>query len=129
MLDIGSVLVYQRSSSGVWSRVGHLTASDGKGGDFFGSSIDVDGNTLVVAANGVDTAKGDYIGAVYIFNRDTTTNEWREVVKLMAPDADVSVSAASFYYFGISVSVNGDDLVVGAYGDSSAHVGDYSGKF
>ncbi len=36
------------------------------------------------------------------------------------------VSAMSYYYFGSSVSISGNDLVIGAYGDSMAHVGDYS---
>jgi hypothetical protein len=120
-------MVYQRSSTGVWSRVDRLVASDGKAADLFGHAIDVEGNTLVVGAYGVASAKGDDTGAVYVFNYDASTKIWRQTVKLMAPDADVSVSAQFYYYFGMSVSLSGDDLVVGAYGDSTAHVGDYSG--
>lgn len=120
-------MVYHRSSTGVWSQVDHLTPSDGQAGDFFGSSIAIDGSTLVIGANGVTTSKADYTGAVYIFEFSSTTNKWQQQAKLMAIDSDVYVSAINYYYFGLDVSIKGDDLVVGAYGDSSAHVGDYSG--
>ena len=120
-------MVYQRDSTGTWTRVGRLTASVGKKGDFFGSAIAIDGDTLVVGANSVSSPKGEYIGAVYVFNHNTVTNEWKEVTKLMASDDDVSVSAGSFYYFGIDVGISGDDLLIGAYGDTTSYVGDYSG--
>ncbi len=124
----GSVLVYQRrANDGTWSRVDRLTASDAEAGDFFGWTIAAEGNTLVVSADGVDSAKADYSGAVYVFNLDTATNQWKQTAKLIPADSDIYVSAVYFYYFGISVSISGNDLVIGAYGDTMAHVGDYSG--
>jgi hypothetical protein len=104
-----------------------LIASDGKNGDFFGSSISINGNWMAIGANGVTTSKADYTGAVYLFEFSSATNKWEEKAKLMAPDTDVTVSAIDYYYFGIDVSISGNDLVVGAYGDATAHVGDYSG--
>ncbi len=74
----GSVLVYQRSANdGTWSRVDRLTASDAEAAD------SLDGqwllkviHTFVVSASGVDSS-----GAVYVFNLDTATNQWKQTAK------------------------------------------------
>ena len=50
-LDSGSVYVFDRDpESGKWSQTAKLTASNGDGGDRFGNSVAVDGDTAVVGA-------------------------------------------------------------------------------
>jgi hypothetical protein len=62
-----------------------------------------------------------YSGSAYIFGRDQGgADAWGQVAKLTASDG------ASDDYFGWSVSIGGDTVVVGAYGDDDN--ADYSGS-
>ncbi|GJM14767.1 MAG: hypothetical protein DHS20C13_00940 [Thermodesulfobacteriota bacterium] len=63
----GRVLVYERDNMGMWSEVQELTASDGMVGDQFGVETSIDGNQLIVGANGVDGAAGPLTGAAYLY--------------------------------------------------------------
>ncbi len=56
--DSGSAYVYLRSG-GVWTQQQKLTASDAAAGDFFGTSVSVDGDTAVVGAYANDDAGTD----------------------------------------------------------------------
>ncbi len=94
-----------------------LTASDGSENDYLGYSLSVDEDVLVVGAFGDDDA-GEDSGSAYVFRFDGTN--WVEEAKITAPDA------AAYDMFGHSVSVSGDVMVVGAYGDDDA--GDNSGS-
>ncbi|NKQ35860.1 MAG: hypothetical protein HF973_09630, partial [Chloroflexi bacterium] len=53
-------------SGGSWSQTAKLTAADGAGGDFFGYSVSVDGNTALVGAMSQDAGAAD-TGAAYVF--------------------------------------------------------------
>jgi hypothetical protein len=88
--------------------VDKLVASDGASGDSFGYSVAVDGDTAVIGAvhdddNGLDS------GAAYVFSR--IDGIWRQQAKLTASDG------AAYDYFGVSVAVDGDTAVIGAYYD------------
>ena len=64
----------------------------------------------------MDDDKGSMSGSVYVFTRDTAgdlTSGWTQVAKLTASDG------ASSDYFGISVSIDGDTMVVGAFGTTT----------
>ena len=93
---------------GVWSQVAKLTASDGASTDEFGYSVAVDGNTIVVGARQDDTRKG----AAYVFTRpDGGWTSTTTAAKLTASDG------AANDELGISVAIDGDTVVAGAYGD------------
>ena len=96
-----------------------LTASDGALGDQFGYSVSVSGDTAVVGASEDDCAAGGACGAAYIYRFNGTS--WVEVQKLTASDAGLVDS------FGTSVSLSGDTVIVGAYGDDCA-AGDRCGS-
>ncbi len=81
-----------------------LIANDGKKDDYFGSAIALAGDTLIIAAVGANT----YIGAVYVFTRTGTPQEWQFQQKLTAPDG---VSGDNF---GEAVALSGNTLLVGA---------------
>ena len=114
--------MYTRQS-GVWSQVAKLTASDGAGGDYFGISIAVDGDTVVVGAYLDDTSSAD-TGSAYVFTKPNTGwADATETAKLTASDW------GSGDYFGLSVAVEGNIVVVGAaqdddngYNSGSAYV-------
>ena len=101
----GAAYVLTRQS-GTWSQVATLTASDGVVSGYFGSSVAVSGDTVVVGSYG---GNGGY-GAAYVFTRPA--NGWTdatETAKLTASDGSPSD------YFGYSVAVDGDVVVVGAF--------------
>ena len=113
----GTAYVFTKVS-GVWSQKAKLTASDGAADDEFGYSVAVDGDTVVVGAY-QDDDNGNLSGSAYVFTRDST-KEWSQAAKLTASDG------AAEDYFGISVAVDSDTLVVGAYQDDDN--GDDSGS-
>ncbi len=85
--------------------IGELLASDGTGGDYFGRSVAINGDIIIVgAADCCDP--GDDTGSAYIFQRDGSS--WIEQAKLLASDG------AEGDEFGISVGVSGNLAIVGA---------------
>ncbi|MBY5163138.1 FG-GAP repeat protein [Salsipaludibacter albus] len=104
----GSAYVYQPDGNGGYTQT-KLTASDAASGDEFGVSVAVDGDTIVVGAS-LDDDNGTNSGSAYVYQPDA--NGGYTQTKLTASDG------AAFAYFGWSVAVNGDTIVVGAIGDS-----------
>ena len=86
-----------------------ITADDAAQGDLFGHSVSIDGDYAVVGALG-DDDNGTHAGSAYIFKRNGMI--WEQEAKLLATDG----AAADF--FGWSVSIYGDYVVVGAWGDA-----------
>jgi len=115
--DSGSVYVFHRTGTS-WAQEAKLTASDGGAGDYFGSSVSISGDYVVVGARQEDD-NGSASGSAYVFRRDGATATWTQQAKLVAADG------ASGDWFGHSVSVRGDMLVVGAVydGDSGSSSG------
>jgi len=114
--DEGKVYIYDWNGS-QYVEVGQLTASDGAYKDNFGVSVALYGNRLVVGAYREDTATTD-AGKVYIY--DWNGSQYVEVGQLTASDADYQD------YFGFSVALYDDRLVVGAYTEDT--VGSNAGK-
>ena len=98
----GAVYVFTRSGTS-WSQQAKVVASDAAAGDRFGQYVAIDGDTVVVGADG----ENSYAGAVYVFTRSGTS--WSQQAKLVASDAAASA------YFGNSVAIEGDTMVAGAY--------------
>jgi hypothetical protein len=109
--DAGAAYVFVRTggAAGTWTLQTKLAAFDAQPNDAFGSSVSVDGNTIVVGAIGEG---GDFSGAAYVFVRSGTT--WTQQAKLRASDA------APIDLFGRSVAVRANTLAVGSPNDSHA---------
>ena len=119
----GAVYVFTRSGD-VWSQQAYLKASNTGAGDYFGTSVAVSGDTLVVGARyedsnatGVDGDQADNTaansGAAYVFTRSGSTWSQQAYLKASNPGANDE--------FGNSVGVSGDTVVVGArYEESNA---------
>ncbi len=108
--NAGAVYIFQRDqgSADNWGEVKKLTASDAQTNDFFGWSVSISNDTVVVGANGED-AGGSDAGAAYVFEQDEGgANNWGQVKKLTASDAQCCDR------FGISVAISGETAVVGA---------------
>jgi hypothetical protein len=83
----------------------------------FGTSVDIDGDVIVIGARRGVTA-ATVAGAAYVFRRQG--NNWNEEAKLVAFDP------AYHDFFGSSVAVRGDVIVVGSEDDDPN--GDESGS-
>jgi hypothetical protein len=97
----GAAYVFRHGPSG-WLQEAKLTASDASDVTFFGSSVAVSGDTVVVGAH----AAGLYTGAAYVFRRGTSG--WVEEAKLLPTDAQVGMR------FGEAVAIDGDTAAMGA---------------
>jgi hypothetical protein len=88
--------------------------------DFFGISVSISGNYVLVGAQYEDDASGTSSGKAYIF--DVSTGNL--VHTLNNPNA---YSTPSSDYFGVSVGISGNYAIVGAWGEDDAG-GSRSGK-
>ena len=110
-IDAGAVYVYVRSGT-TWSQQRYLKASNAGAGDKFGGSVSISGETMVVGASGED-GNGTDAGAAYVLARSGTTWTQQNILRASNADADDE--------FGVSVSISGATIVVGApYEDSNA---------
>ncbi len=103
--DAGSAYIYEWNGSG-WDET-KLLASDGTAIDAFGSSVAISGDRAVVGARYGDVL-GNSTGGAYVYSWNE--GSWEET-KLTASDASEDD------YFGGSVAIDGDIIVVGASGD------------
>jgi len=104
--DCGAAYIFDRNKDGpdAWGEEVIITASDAEANDQFGWSVAISSDSVVIGApyegdNGVD------LGAVYVFHR-TTGTLW----KLTAAGAE----DGDRFGYSVSVSINGDYVVVGA---------------
>ncbi len=108
----GSAYLFDTNSG---QQIAKLIPSDGARVDHFGTAVAISGNFAVIGARN-DGDNGASSGSAYIF--DTTTG--LQIAKLLAKDGAVNDN------FGISVSICGNSVVVGA--DRSDINGDNSGS-
>ncbi|MFN9458181.1 MAG: BACON domain-containing protein, partial [Acidobacteriota bacterium] len=140
--NAGAVYVFVRSG-GSWSQQAYLKASNTGGGDRFGTSVAISGDTVVVGASGEDSdavgvnapagtggcAEGDagcqpgtqssnassWAGAAYVYVRTGST--WSQQAYLKASNPGASDQ------FGATVGLSGDTVVVGAPIEASTATG------
>ncbi len=118
----GDAALAPSASGTVPQQQAYLKASNAGGDDNFGGSVAVDGDTVVVGAiheygssttvNGPDNNDAFQTGAAYVFTRSGST--WRQQAYLKANNA------GSNDFFGESVAVDGDTVVVGAWGEDGS---------
>ncbi len=106
--DQGSAYVFTRSG-GAWTQRQKLTADDGAAGDQFGLSVAISGDTVVVGAPDDDIGGNFDLGSAYVFVRSGAI--WTQQQKLTAGDGAV------VDFFGVTVAISGDTVVVGAEDD------------
>ena len=103
--------VFRTSDGGAtYGQVAKLTASDAAGSDKFGYSVAIDGNTVVVGAY-LNDDDGYNSGSAYVYRTSDDWDTYVELAKLTAADA------AAYDYFGKFVAIDGDTIVIAAYGD------------
>lgn len=103
--DSGSVYVYDAND--LSAQPTKLTAFDGAQVDWFGHSVAVAADKIVVGAYG-DDDNGSASGAVYVYDANDLS---------ATPTKLTAFDAAAGDYFGWSVAVTADKIMVGAYRD------------
>ena len=95
----GSAYVFTRTGTN-WGFQEKLTASDTQSGEYFGYSVAIDNNTIIIGAPNWRNP----IGSAYFYQRQNTT--WLEQSVLRGDDTG---------HFGFSVALDGNWAVIGAY--------------
>ena len=120
----GAAYVFVRSGAS-WSQQAYLKAPNAETNDYFGYSVAISGDTIVVGALGESSNQttitngstasannsASFSGAAYVFVRSGSS--WSQQAYLKAPNARAS------YFFGASMAISGDTIVVGAYYEDS----------
>jgi hypothetical protein len=111
----GSAYLFEKPEAG-WTdmtETAKLSATDNSVGDQFGQSVSISDDTMVLGAPYDNDG-----GSACVFELDEGGQDnWGEVAKLTASDSAAGDS------FGYSVSISGDTVVVGAYGDDDSGSG------
>ena len=103
-VDSGAVYVFEKQDED-WIQVAKLSPSDSTANKFFGLSVAIDGDRIVVGSN--DSEAAINAGAAYVFERSPDAT-WTQIAKLTADDA------AAGDAFGTDVSISGGNIIVGA---------------
>src|SRR5262249_14066802 len=101
----GSVHVFVRNGV-TWTDQQKVLAIGAVGGEEFGDSVAISGDTLVVGASKDGAGQNVNQGAAFVFTRSGAT--WTQQKKLTAADG------AAGDFFGRSVAISGDTALVGA---------------
>jgi hypothetical protein len=104
----GSAYVFTKTTNGDWIEWQKLTASDAAPGKYFGTSLALHGNALVVGAKAGDGVDEQNSGAAYIFERSSTSLRWSETQKVTGSDT------IRHDGFGTSVAIENDTIAVGS---------------
>ena len=111
----GAAYVFERGIDGInaWGQVKKLSAQDAAGRDWFGYSVAVAGDMIIVGARYADVSNSS-AGAAYTFERNAgNTNDWGFVEKLIASDA------TAWDCVGQAVAIMGDVIVIGAFNEGA----------
>lgn len=105
----GAVYAFKRNIvSGEWNEYQKIIPGDAQPGDLFGSSVSISGSYVLIGARGAD----NNIGAAYLY--EDSGSSWVQVARL-TPQNYVGTDPK----FGISVSLDGNYALVGAYYDDT----------
>jgi len=117
-IDAGAAYVFVRSN-GAWIQQAYLKVTYAEAYDHFGRSVAIDGDTIVVGApqedsdgSGEENNDAGNSGAAYVFFR--AGGVWTQQAFLKASNIGADDK------FGIAVAIDGDFIVVGAYGEDCA---------
>ena len=110
----GSVSVFNKTGS-LWSEVTKIVENDVQPGGVYGGRITLsaDGNTMVVGAANDNTTSGNSAGSAWLYTFSGGT--W-SLTKFLNDPTTVEY-APDYYGYWVSVSADGNTLLITAYGD------------
>ncbi len=98
----GSIYIYKLEGN-EWIEESQVTGSDTKAGDYFGFSVMIEGDYIVVGALYAGSFRQ---GAAYIYKRDG--KKWNQQQRIEASDSETDSE------YGVCVAIDGEYVVVGA---------------
>jgi len=138
-IDAGAVYIFERAGM-TWQQTQYLKASNVTAGYFFGANLTMSDTTIVVGSPGESSVGGEDSGAAYVFS--FVDGAWAQTNFYKAFNADPGAAFAgppgSVAYGqpnslvsceiqattkGVSLSLSGDTVVVGAPYEDSASIG------
>jgi len=105
----GAAYIFEKKDS-QWTQTAKLYASDSAPNDFFGHSVGIFNNKMIVGAYKADSFGSD-AGAAYVFEKQGAT--WIEKGKLLPENLN------NYDYFGYATAITENNIIIGAYGDDS----------
>jgi len=108
---VGASFIFHKDQGGIenWGLVKKIVPPDAISGDYFGTSIAVEGTTAAISSVGDDDNGKSNSGSVYIYEMNQGgANNWGQVTKLTAPDG------ADNDAFGSSIALSLPYLFIGA---------------
>jgi hypothetical protein len=110
----GAVYIFERDASGAWIEMQKILASDPAPCRNFGSSVALDGNTLVIGQRGVACTEEDVPipGSIYVFTRNASG--WVQSAKLLPPSG-AAINFAFFTALDGNVALAGQEQTAYAY--------------
>ncbi len=119
--NAGAAYIFKKDEGGTdnWGEVKKIVASDRAADDWFGSTVDIDGDYVIVGSvlhpldeNGANSVAS--AGAVYMYHKDEGgTDNWGQTKKFVASDRGTTDAV-----FGWSAGISGETLLVGAWGEA-----------
>ena len=108
---LGVAYILKKNSNNLWEEQQLLAAPDGAQFDSYGASVAIDGDYIVIGANGqrydaAGTNNVSQAGAVYIYKNDGNDN-WVLEQKITASDRE------SGSWFGLDVAIHDNRIIVG----------------
>lgn len=114
--NAGAVYIFNFDGTS-WNQTQKIHASDPEAGNWFGKSLDLNGNNLIIGSSGDDIGSNENQGSAYVFKYN---GSWSEVQKLTALDGGEGDG------FGYSVCIAGNTILVGSP-ESEINGTDYQG--
>lgn len=116
LAEAGAAYIFQKDGNNNWSFLQKITAPTRQAKAFFGSSVSISGNYLIVGAKSDNSNKG----AAYVFKLDVNNNKWLHKSTLNASDG----ADADLFGFSVGITEVGY-AVVGAYKKGGSTGGAY----
>ena len=114
--NAGAAYVFERDpDTDRWHQAARLTPLDAKAGLFFGRSVSVSADRVLIAASG-EFFSLETPNAAYVFERDEATGTWEQAAKLTPRTSGHAASEEGA--FAASVSLDGDRALVTTWGDA-----------
>ena len=101
-LEEGSAYIFEKKR-GTWVHTADLVAADAAPGAYFGQSVDIQGDLIVIGARNANPAEA---GAVYFFRK--SRDGWTEFAKVSPENGKKNDQ------FGFTLDISGNTVAVGA---------------
>lgn len=99
----GKAIIYHRTGTNSWDNGTVISSPINQSSLFFGESVDIQGNNLLIGATGYSS----FTGTAYIYYK-INTNSWDSGTQIVSPTIFQD-------YFGANVCLSGDDAICGAH--------------